>query len=415
MAALATSPGLAVDERPRGINPHRRAICGPRIILRTAGRQHYSLFAAGDGSRARIGPRCDAALKALVLSGGRGTRLRPLTHTIAKQLIPVANKPILYYVMRHIRDVGIRDVAVVVSPETGQQVRDALSKLSPDVPLTYIVQDQPKGLAHAVLISREFLGNDPFVMYLGDNLIGGGIQAFVEAFRAGDSDALILLKEVPDARMFGVAAVDSNGRVVRLIEKPTEPPSHLALVGIYVFGPAIHQAIAAITPSRRGELEITDAIQRLLDTGRSVRSFTLDGWWLDAGKKDDLLEANRVVLDEWTVRQIDGEVDAESVVTGRVIVETGAQIRRSRVRGPSSIGAGALIEDTFIGPYTSVGQGCTVSNSALEHCVLLDAVRVEGVGRMEDSVIGRNAVVRRLSRDHQSLRLMIGDDAEVLL
>lgn len=350
-----------------------------------------------------------------MLAGGRGTRLRPLTHTIAKQLIPVANKPILHYVMHHICAAGIRDIAVVISPETGPQIKEALSKICPDLPLTYVSQEQPKGLAHAVMMAKEFLAEEPFVMYLGDNLIGGGIREFVSAFQVDRSDASILLKEVPDARMFGVAAVDTNGRVLRLVEKPKDPPSNLALVGVYVFGPAIHEAIATITPSQRGELEITDAIQALLDAGRSVRSHTLGNWWLDAGKKDDLLEANRVVLDEWTGQSIDGEVDAESVVTGRVIVESGARIRRSRVRGPSSIGAGAMIEDTFIGPYTSVGQNCVVVNSALEHCVLLDSVRIEGVGRIEDSVIGRNAVVRRLSRDHQSLRLMIGDDAEVLL
>ena len=350
-----------------------------------------------------------------MLSGGKGTRLRPLTHTIAKQLIPVANRPILHYVMQHIHDAGITDVAVVVSPETGQQVKEALSKICSDAPPTYILQDQPKGLAHAVMIARDYLGDDPFVMYLGDNLIGGGIRAFVEAFQAGHSDALVLLKEVADASMFGVATVDSDGRVLRLVEKPKEPPSNLALVGIYIFGAAIHEAVAAITPSRRGELEITDAIQTLVDAGRPVRSLTLDGWWLDAGKKDDLLEANRVVLDEWAARQIGGEVDADSVVTGRVVLESGTQIKRSRVRGPSSIGAEVLIENSFIGPYTSVGRGCTVIDSELEHCVLLDGVRVEGVSRMEDSVIGRNAVVRRLSRDHHNLRLMIGDDAEVLL
>jgi glucose-1-phosphate thymidylyltransferase len=354
-------------------------------------------------------------LKALVLSGGAGTRLRPLTHTIAKQLIPVANRPMLYYVMRHIRDAGISDIGVVISPETGRQVRDALSRICPDVSLTYILQDEPRGLAHAVMIAREYLGDDPFVMYLGDNLIGGGIQAFVDTFRAGSTDALILLKEVPDARRFGVASVNSRGRVLRLMEKPKEPPSNLALVGIYVFGAAIHDAIATIAPSARGELEITDAIQTLLDDGRSVSSCRLDGWWLDAGKKDDLLEANRVVLDEWAVRHVEGHVDDESVVTGRVMLEKGAQIRRSRVRGPSSIGPGAVIEDAFVGPYTSVGQGCALINSGLEHCVLLDSVRIEGVGRIEDSVIGRNAVVRRLSRDHEHLRLMIGDDAEVLL
>ncbi len=354
-------------------------------------------------------------MKALILSGGRGTRLRPLTYTIAKQLIPVANKPILYYVMQHIREAGITDVAVVVSPETGRQVESALSRICPEISPTYIRQEHPLGLAHAVKIARDFLGNDSFVMYLGDNLIGRGIREFVDAFQAGNTDALVLLKDVPDARMFGVAALDSSGRILRLVEKPKVPPSNLALVGVYMFGPAIHEAVAGLEPSERGELEITDAIQKLIDGGRSVRSHVLTSWWLDTGKKDDLLEANRIVLDEWVTRQIDGKIDRDSLVTGRVILESGVNIVRSRVRGPGTIGAGTSVEDSFVGPYTSIGQGCAVINSTLEHCVLLDGVRIEGVARVEDSVIGRNAVVRRLSRDHQSLKLMIGDDAEVLL
>ncbi len=354
-------------------------------------------------------------MKALVLAGGKGTRLRPLTYTIAKQLIPVANRPILYYVMGHIHDAGIHDVGVVVSPETGQQIRQALDQLGLDLRLTYIVQDQPLGLAHAVKSARPFLGDQPFVMYLGDNLIGQGIRRLLETFERSAPDALVLLKEVTDPRMFGVAELDGNGKVRRLIEKPKDPASNLALVGVYLFGPAIHEAINRLEPSWRGELEITDAIQRLVDQGGVVHSAVLESWWLDTGKKDDLLEANRVVLDEWIQRDVRGAVDDASQLIGRIVLESGAVVKRSQIRGPAVVGAGTIIEDAFIGPYTSIGLGCTITASSLEHCLLLDGVRVEHVQRLEDSVIGKGAVVRRLQGDHRAIRLMLGDDAEVLL
>ncbi len=354
-------------------------------------------------------------MKALVLAGGKGTRLRPLTYTTAKQLIPVANRPILYYVMEHIRDGGIQDVGVVISPETGQQIRQALDQLSLDLRLTYIVQDQPLGLAHAVKTARPFLGDQRFVMYLGDNLIGRGIRGLLETFERSGPDALVLLKEVTDPRMFGVAELDGDGKVRRLVEKPKDPASNLALVGVYLFGPAIHEAIDRLEPSWRGELEITDAIQRLVDGGGAVHSAVLEGWWLDTGKKDDLLEANRVVLDEWIQRDVRGTVDDASQLIGRVVLEGGAVVTRSQIRGPAVVGAGTIIEDAFIGPYTSIGLGCTITASSLEHCLLLDGVRVEHVQRLEDSIIGKGAVVRRLHGDHRAIRLMLGDDAEVLL
>jgi len=354
-------------------------------------------------------------MKALVLAGGKGTRLRPLTYTTAKQLIPIANRPILHYVMEHIRAAGIRDVGIVISPETGQQVREALDHAGFDVHLTYLVQQEPLGLAHAVKISRDFLDDQPFVMYLGDNLIGQGLRPLVEAFERARPDALVLLKVVNDPRMFGVAELDGSGKVRRLIEKPKDPASNLALVGAYLFGPAIHAAIDRLEPSWRGELEITDAIQRLVDEGRTVHSSILESWWLDTGKKDDLLEANRVVLDEWIQRDVKGVVDDGSQVIGRVVLEEGATVRRSQIRGPAVVGAGTVIEEAFIGPYTSIGSHCSITGSTLEHCVLLDGVRVEGIQRLEDSIIGKDAVVRRLHGKHQAVRLMLGDDAEVLL
>ena len=356
-----------------------------------------------------------ALMKALVLSGGKGTRLRPLTYTTAKQLIPVGNRPILYYVMEHIREAGIREVGIVISPETGEQIRHALDEAGFDLHLTYILQEEPLGLAHAVKTARPFLGNQPFVMYLGDNLIGQGIRHLVETFERAAPDALVVLKEVNDPRMFGVAELDEEGKVRRLIEKPKNPASNLALVGVYLFGPAIYEAIDEIEPSWRGELEITDAIQRLVDKGRTVYSSILESWWLDTGKKDDLLEANRAVLDEWIQRDVRGTVDEASQLIGRVVLEKSAAVRGSQIRGPAVVGAGTTIEEAFIGPYTSIGKDCVIRRSSLEHCVLLDGAHVEDVGRMEDSLLGRNAVVRRLGVNHQALRLMIGDDAEVLI
>ena len=354
-------------------------------------------------------------MKAIVLAGGKGTRLRPLTHTLAKQLVPVANKPVLHYVMQHLQDAELHEVGVIIAPETGEQLREALAENPWGFDLTFIEQAEPLGLAHAVKVSREFLGDEPFVMYLGDNLIGQGIREFITAFEESGADSVILLKDVPEPRLFGVAEVDGEGRVLRLVEKPEVPPSNLALVGVYIFSSAIHDAIDRIQPSGRGELEITDAIQVLLEDGHKVESFVIEGWWLDTGKKDDLLEANRWVLDEWARKDLRGSVDDHSRVMGRVVLEEEVQIRRSEVRGPTVIGRGTVIEDAFIGPFTSVGEGCTVKDSSLQHCVILDCVSVEGVRRMEDSIIGRNTVVRHCGGNHRALRLMLGDDAEVLL
>lgn len=353
-------------------------------------------------------------MKALVLSGGVGKRLRPLTYSIPKQLIPVANRAIIHYVLEHIRDADIHDVGVIISPETGGQVREALSSHSAGLNLTYILQEQPRGLADAVRVARGYLGDDPFVMYLGDNLIGRGIREFVQEFQRSGADALILLKEVSDPRMFGVAEVDAQGRVRRLVEKPKRPPSNLALVGVYVFGPAIHEAIAQIEPSWRGEWEITDAIQKLLEGGRVVRSVRLEAWWLDTGKKDDLLEANRAVLEDWCAYDVQGDVDAETRLTGRVTVGKAARLRRSQVEGPVIIGGESIVENAFVGPYTSIGNHCVIRHSRIEHSVVLDGASLEGVERVAHSVIGRNATVRR-GDGQQAVRLTIGDDAEVFL
>jgi glucose-1-phosphate thymidylyltransferase len=352
-------------------------------------------------------------MKGLILSGGKGTRLKPLTHTAAKQLVPVANKPILFYVIENLSQAGIQDLGIVISPETGGEIREVVGDGSLwGVKITYILQPEPGGLAHAVQTARDFLGDSPFVMYLGDNLIEKGIRPFLEVFRQEALDALILLKEVENPSQFGIAALDAQGRLMRLVEKPQDPPTNLALVGVYLFSPAIHPAIAGLSPSWRGELEITDAIQGLLDTGRRVGWRALEGWWLDTGKKDDLLTANTLVLDGWGRREILGEVDDASRVDGRVSIAPGTRIINSTIRGPAAVGAHCLIKDSFIGPFTSIGDHSRVEASVIEHSLLLAGVTIFQVDRLEDSLVGRYARVARHNR-HRSLQLLLGDDAVV--
>lgn len=357
-----------------------------------------------------------AKLKGLVLSGGRGTRLRPLTYTAAKQLVPVANRPIIFYVLDNLADAGIEKVGIIISPETGKAIEQSVGDGARwGMAVEYILQEAPLGLAHAVKVARRFLGPDPFIMYLGDNLIGSGIRALCEHFENSNADVSILLKPVNDASSFGIAEIDSSGKVLRLVEKPKEPQSNLALVGIYFFSSRIHDAIDRIRPSWRGELEITDAIQELLNHGCTVLSHRLESWWLDTGKKDDLLTANTVVLDEWIKRRIDGDADFHSQITGRVQLGTGSRVINSTVRGPVVIGDNVLIENSFVGPFTSIGNGCEIISSVLEHCVLLENARMKHVDRVEDSLIGRNSAVLKNSGTHQAYRLLIGDDSEVVL
>ncbi len=354
-------------------------------------------------------------MKALVLAGGKGTRMRPLTYTTAKQLIPVANRPIIHYVMDHLMQGGITDVGVIIAPETGDQIKAALDANPWGFDLTYVVQDKPLGLAHAILTAHSFLKSDPFVMYLGDNLVSQGVGELIAEFHSSKADAVVLLKEVPDPSQFGVAVLDGNGHVQRLVEKPKEHVSNLALVGVYCFSPAVCEAAKSISPSWRGELEITDAIQYLLEKDNRVIGRRLETWWLDCGKKDDLLEANRVVLDESVSRDIRGRVDPSSRVEGRVVVEEGATVVQSEILGPTVIGTDTTVKGSHVGPYSSIGPGCEIIDSVVERCVVLPAARIHGVARIEDSVIGQGASVGRSGAGRGIVRMMIGDDAEVLI
>jgi glucose-1-phosphate thymidylyltransferase len=356
-------------------------------------------------------------VRGLVLAGGSGTRLRPLTYTGAKQLVPVANRPILFYVLDNLTDAGIHDIGVVISPETGAEVRAALGDGSAwGARIHYIVQDRPAGLAHAVLTAREFLAGDDICMFLGDNLIGTRIRDAVETFgREREFAASVMLKEVPNPSQFGVAEVDDAGNVTRLVEKPKEPKSNLALVGIYLFRPSIFDAITKIKPSARGELEITDAISMLIELGGKVRFERVRSWWLDTGKKDDLLLANDTVLDDRVVHDVRGSVDAESSLSGRVRVEEGATIVRSTIRGPVVIGKGARIVDARIGPFTSIGDGVVIERSSVDHSVLLEGSRVEDIPRLEDSLIGRRVLVHPGETRPGAISLLVGDDCRIEL
>ncbi|MSQ09979.1 MAG: glucose-1-phosphate thymidylyltransferase [Dehalococcoidia bacterium] len=351
-------------------------------------------------------------MKGLVLSGGKGTRLRPLTFTGAKQLVPIANKPVLFYVLEDLVEAGITDIGIIVG-DTHEQVRAAVGDGATfGARVTYIQQDAPLGLAHAVRIARDFLQDDPFVMFLGDNLIRDGIVSYVRDFEAGGMNSLIVLKEVPNPREFGIAVLE-QGRVTRLMEKPKDPPTNLAVIGIYIFDSTVFEAVESITPSARGELEITDALQYLIDHGFRVEARHLTSYWTDTGKMDDMLEANRWVLEQLETA-VHGAVDAQSALHGRVQVEPGAVVINSTVRGPAIIGRNTVIENCYIGPFTSISHDCVVRNSEVEHCIIMDSCAIDAGGqRIESSLIGRNVQIQPIDHKPRAYKLVLGDHSRI--
>lgn len=351
-------------------------------------------------------------MKALVLSGGSGTRLRPFSYSMPKQLIPIANKPVLEHVVSNIRDLGVTDIGIVVGDRAGQ-IRAAMGDGSAlGVRITYIPQDEPLGLAHCVSLARPFLGDDDFVMYLGDNMLPDGVGPIAERFAEGRPAAQLVVRKVADPRAFGVAEVDGTGRVERLVEKPAHPRSDLALIGVYFFTPAIHEAVGAIEPSARGELEITDAIQWLVARGADVRASEYDGYWKDTGRIEDVLECNRELLDALQP-SVAGEVDETSTLVGTVVVEAGARVVGSTVEGPVIIGAGTTVTGSHIGPYTSIGRNCVLGDTRISHSIALDDATVCRVGGLHGSVIGRSATVGPADQGATRHRLLVGDHTRV--
>lgn len=354
-------------------------------------------------------------IKGLVLAGGKGTRLRPLTYAMAKQLVPVANKPILHYALDELYKGGVREYGIIISPETGKSIEASVAKWQPDdVVVTYIPQAEPLGLAHAVKVARPFLGDDPFVMYLGDNLINVHLKQLLDRFHTIGCDAFILLKSVPNPSSFGVAVLNPEGRVIRLVEKPSVPPSDLALIGVYFFTASIFDAIDKIKPSWRGELEITDAIQQLLDDQKQVLSHIHAGWWLDTGKKDDLLAANRTVLSEGFTHEVRGHIAPTASLTGPVDVDEGSRIISSRIVGPVRIGKGCRIENAYIGPYTSIGDGCELISCEIENSVLLENCHISNIsGRIEQSLIGNGCRIQKAPADQESHKFLLADHSDI--
>lgn len=354
-----------------------------------------------------------SAVKGLVLSGGKGTRLRPITHTGAKQLVPIANKPVLFYGLEALVEAGVTEIGIVVG-DTASEIREAVGDGSRfGARVEYIPQLQPLGLAHAVQIARDYLAGSDFVMYLGDNFIPGGIAGVVEQFRRERPDALILLKQMPHPERFGVAELEGE-RVVRLTEKPKEPRSDLVLVGVYLFQTGILEAVDAIKPSARGELEITDAIQWEIDHGRRVTPHVVTSRWIDTGKMDDLLECNRVVL-EMLPEFRDGKASEDSRLLGKVILEEGSEVIGSTIRGPAIIGAHTKVIDSFVGPFTALYHHVLVEGSEIEHSIVLENTSIRGVSKIEDSLIGRDVVIEKSQTRPRAHKLMLGDHSRVSL
>ncbi len=355
-------------------------------------------------------------MKAIILCGGKGTRLKPLTATTPKQLLPVANKPILHYVLEQIVESGITDIGMIISPETGDHIKQAIGDGSRwAARVSYIVQEKPLGLAHAVLSAREYLGNDDFLMFLGDNLIEGGITRFVERFKQEMPSALILLKRVVDPRAFGVAELNESGHVIGVVEKPEQPKSDLIVTGVYVFSARIFDAIAQVKPSWRGELEITDSIQKLIEMNETVSSYVLSGWWLDTGKKEDMLEANKVVLESILEHSLKGKVDGASTLTGAIGIGEATEISDSTIRGPVIIGDNCTIRHSVVGPFVCIGTNTTFDGVTMQNSIVMEGCTIAAIGPVEDSIIGSNCTVKASGRSGVSGSFLLGDDSEVIL
>ena len=353
-------------------------------------------------------------MKGLILSGGKGTRLRPFTYTGAKQLVPVANKPVLFYAIEDLVQAGIADIGIVISPETGDQIKAAVGDGARfGARVTFILQDVPRGLAHGIKIARDYIGADKFVLFLGDNFIRDGIVPQVSAFRDSAMNAQIILYKLDDPSSMGVAVLDGDGRVTHLVEKPKQFISPYAVIGIYMFDHNVFEAVNAIKPSARGELEITDTLQYLIDKKLNVRAHLLEGWWIDTGKMADILEANRLVLDILKAKN-EGQVDSTSVIEGRVVLQPGAVVVNSTIRGPAIIGERTRIENAFVGPYTSIAHDCVIRNCEIEHSVVLEhSTMVDAPARIADSLIGRNTEIARAGGRTKTLKMMIGDYSKV--
>ncbi|MEU7040274.1 glucose-1-phosphate thymidylyltransferase [Streptomyces varsoviensis] len=354
-------------------------------------------------------------MKALVLAGGTGTRLRPFSYSMPKQLIPIANRPVLLHCLDNVKDAGVTEVGVIVG-DRGDEIRSLVGDGADlGLRITYIHQECPLGLAHTVAVAADFLGDDDFLMYLGDNMLLGGVREQAERFRSRRPAAQVVTVQVPDPRAFGVVELDGDGRVTRLVEKPAQPRSDLALIGVYFFTAAVHEAVAAIEPSARGELEITDALQWLLEQGHAVDAERYRGYWKDTGRFEDVLECNREYLDGLPPR-VQGTVDADSTVQGPVVIEPGAQVVRSQLIGPLIVGAGSVVTDSRIGPHTSVGRDCLLAGAGMEYSITLDGVSVRGVRGIHGSLIGRSASVASAELDGAAgtrHRLVIGDHTSV--
>jgi len=351
-------------------------------------------------------------MKALILSGGHGTRLRPLTYSQQKQLIPVANKPVLFYAIEDVIEAGIRDIGIIVGPNK-EQVIETVRSVDWDADIEFIYQGDPLGLAHAILVAEEFLDDEEFVMYLGDNILRDGIIEHAQKFKELNPDSLILLTQVDEPQRFGVAEFDENGRVKRLIEKPKVPPSNYALVGVYFFKPIIIEACKNIKPSWRNELEITDAIQWLIDNGYRVETSIVTGWWKDTGKPEDILEANRLVLDDIEPKN-EGKLENSRII-GRVIIEEGAMIRDSVVKGPCVIGKNSQVVNAYIGPYTSIGNNCVIEGTEIEDSVIMDGSVIINAGRIVESLIGRNVKIIEANSKPKGCRFVVGDNSNIVL